>query len=982
MMIQKPKSASGPKLTNRTSVNQDPSNRRQQTSARFNSLVSATAVLIAFACHSATSFAEDLVAEVRGKYKVTIQQVLLQGVSTLDRTQGYVSVKLTFQNLTDASMPLHLSQMKAKCAERTVSVTAGRQNPFIPKTPITLKPKEVATGWLKFSVTHASPTEPELSLKFNIQDQVLDVSINDAIRKTSNCTWRAIGPNQMLGVISLKRPVDGFAVWVLTDTFKQLKNAGIQRVIVEFISVEDTWAVSSNSISVNSVDAWLQSATKSSQVNSRLPFASKVKSPVEFGMLHVVQPSTYRRPAYGFAAIRKPDLSSAIAASLRDVFQVIPADELEAAFTNPVAGIRRAAMETNLDRLHDDRLQQIFESATDDVDQLKLLAAELHRSASPLALHLLEDLARNENSDVSQAAMESIIKSASKAAVPAALALWKEFEGDADWETDFANAILKEDDYRFSVVLATYAERRLMSLTSTIEPSPDTETSAQRASLSDLELMVQRRNLRSNGSTQSSQRQINTLPRVLRFLRKQDDREFEDVAIRQLLKISDPAIQDDVLNYILDDNTTQIRKLVSDYIAQRLPKTPTAEGELTDEERRRLAQKYAPRGTTTSRRYSNQLFTTIKRFPKAQYTERLLELAEDNTLSSSSRSSAFTTAFHGATPQQIDSILEGFDGLTRIRRTQALNALMQLQHPRWLELAEVSLNVSPESAQDTLRLLQQDRSLEAALLMVRFLDKARIDSERKAIGNAATNEQFNRQVASFTSTLSQVNHPESQAYLNRLEKSPLIQFHNVGRQAKLRRIMSARGGQLRRQAELYRLEGSNSKAEEIYRQILESDPYDDSAMISLASLCMRSDRPKEAMELLLQARKVSPEDIETESFIALAMIRLGDVEGGLKLTEETLAEVPDLETPLRMNALYNTACAYSRASEKADSDEQRKQYVKKAFKFLHLSVDHELGFKEFDHALADPDLTVLHTESDWKIVINKMKVKAKEKPKD
>lgn len=947
------------------------SNRWPSRCGKLRSLI---ALLIALGCTSSTLPAQDLVAEVPGSFKVTVHQVLLQGLSTLDRLQGEVSVKVTVENLSETSHSLELTQIKASCEDKTLPVKAGRQDPLIPREPKSLEPGGVVTGWLKFSIYHASSSEPSMNLQFDIDGQLLDISINDALRKTSKCTSRRIGPRNVLGVISIQRPVDGFSVWVLGEKFTQLKQAEIERVVVEFLGVEETWAMTSNSVSVNSVDAWLQSAAASQSAATRLPFASKVQSPVQFEMLYVVQPSTYRRPAYGFMNLRKPNLQAAIAASLRDVFQVASPDEVEVAFVSPEAGIRQAAMETNLDRLAGDRLKQIYESAGDDIDQLKLLASELHRSASPVALQLLAKLARSSDSDVSQAAMKSIIRCSSEEAVPVALALWQEFEGDPVWETDFANAILKEDDYRFTAVLATYAERRLMSLTADVPKQTESESPSNAAPADELRMLMIRRGLGSTSTSQSSQRQMNTLPRVLRFLRKQNDREFEEVAVRQLLKISDPGIQDDVLAYILEANTTQIQQLVSDYIAQRLPRIPTSDGDLTEEERRRLEQKYAPRGNgTSSRRYSSQLFATIKRFPKPEYTTRLLELAKDATLSSSARSSAFAAAFHGATPLQIETMLTGFGDLSRLRRTQALTALSNLRHPRWLELAEVSLKVSAESAQDTLRLLQKDRSLEASLLMVNFLDQAREESERKAALSSEGTEQFDRQVASFTSSLYQVTHPEAQAYLNRLEKSPLIQFHNVARQAKYNRLVSSMSSQLRRQADQFRIEGDNVKAEELYRQILDSNPFDDSAMTSLASLCMRADRPKEAMEFLKQAQKVSPEDVETESFIALAMIRLGDVEGGLKRTEDTLAEVPDLQTPLRMNALYNTACAYSRASEKADDEDQRKQYVEKAFQYLHQSIDRERGFKEVDHALADPDLTVLHKEADWNVVIGKMK---------
>ena len=937
-------------------------------------------VLGSVASPAAAFVPEDFQAEIPGAYKISIKQVLLKGISTLDRLQGNVSIELTVQNLSDVGMTLDLSQIKATCAERKFSVTPSTQHPLIRQKPIKIEPQKTATGWIRFAVYHASPDEPRIRLKFDVDEKVLDLSINDAIRKTSACSWEAIGPDGMLAVIDIKRPVDGFATWVLADTFKQVKAAGIERTIVNFIAVKDTWAVSSNSVSTNSVNAWLQSALDSPTANARIPFASSAQSPVQFRMVHVVQPNTYRRPSYGFADIRLPNLPAAIAVSLRDAFQVMPADELEGAFTSPIAGIRRAALETNLDRLSDARLQQIFESAVGDLEQQKMLAAQLYRSASPLALRLLEKLARNVDADVSQAAMESIIKSASDKAVPTALALWRNLRDAPKWETDFVETILKQEDYRFTVVLAAFAERRLMSLTSNTDVQTQPDQSEPSKQLSPLELLAQQQNTPSSSSAPSSSRPKPMLPRVLRFLKQQNDRNFDDVAARQLLKIKDPELQDDVLRYILNSESIQTQKLVAGYIEQRLAKIPTAKGELTEEQLRRLQQKYSPQGKTPSNRYSLDLFRTIKRFPKPQYTDRLLELADDDTLNSPLRAAAYAAAFSGATPKQIDSMLDGFSDFDRMRRNQALDSLLKLNNPRWLEFAKIALEISPDSARDALRQLQRDQSLEGALVMVRFLDKARKDTELKAVGNMTSNAVQNRHISTYTQSLFQVRHPEAKAYLNRLERSPLMQFHELAQRVKYGRGLASLKDQLLRDAENLVEDGKILEAEKLYRQIIESDMFNERARISLASVCMRTDRPKEAMELLQQATKISPDDIQTESFIALAMIRLGDVEGGIQLTEKTLKEVPDIATSLRTNALYNSACAYSRASEKAENDEQRKQFVEKAFQLLDLSIDRELGFTEFEHAKADPDLTALQKEANWESMISKIKAKLEQPP--
>lgn len=962
----------------------------RSVTARATQAIGQFALLGIIVCGLQPVQADDFVAEEANICRVTVHQVHLQNNSTLDRLRGFVAIELTVENLAESDLDLELSKMSAVCGEaKDLKVVPGRRDSLVEDGSQAIAAGELARGWLMFPVTHSSSKEPALELTLNCHEQPLTIPLNQAVRKTSNCNVRRLGPSNILAVIELKRPVDGLSVWILSEKFEQLKQASVDRVIVEYLGVENTWAISNNSISANSVDSWLQSAIATEQP-IRLPFLNAVKSPVQFQKLFVVQPSTYRRPAYGFVSLRKPDLQSAIAASLRDVFQAVSPEELEAAFVSSEAGIRQAAMETNLDRLSAERLQQIFDEAADNVDQQKLLARELYRSASPVALQLLNQLVRSEDKEVSQAAMSSIVRSPSSDVVPLTLGLWREFGDDPVWETDLVNAILKQDDYRMTPILAAYAEKRLTSMVKTSD-SDDVQQSSDLQQSEDAGPTVLPQVPFGRTTAPRSQSESKTLPRVLHFLRRQNDSEFEDVARRQVLKISDPGIQDDVLGYLLDGHSGEIRRLARAYLAQRLAEPETKDDRLTDEERSRLEQKYAPRSSSAlSKRYSRRMLTTARRFPRPEYTERLLALSDEKMLNSSSRSMAFTAALLGANSQQLDAVLKDFRKLTRIRRSQALTVLFHLRHPRRFEIAQENLNLSDESAEDTIRQLVQNSSLEAALLAATYLDKARKSEERKLLLAGDSGEPSglvrnlrsvqSRLLTSYTANLSQVIHPEVQTFINRMEKSPVMSFHDMARIAKGGRVLRSRNNSQRRRAEDLRKDGKTDEAEKVLRKILEADPYDDPAMISLASLCMRSDRAEEAMKLLLRARELSPEDVDTESFLALAMIRLGDVEGGLKHAEETLNQVPDLPTSLRTNAIYNTACSYSRAIEQVDDDERKKELAREAFRYLRLSIDRENGFWEVEHALADPDLVALHDDPAWEKAIGEMRKRAENAP--
>ena len=137
------------------------------------------------------------------------------------------------------------------------------------------------------------------------------------------------------------------------------------------------------------------------------------------------------------------------------------------------------------------------------------------------------------------------------------------------------------------------------------------------------------------------------------------------------------------------------------------------------------------------------------------------------------------------------------------------------------------------------------------------------------------------------------------------------------------------------------------------------DPLLPEAYVRLASEEMHAERFTAAMEALKTADQLSPEDIETQSMIALVMVRLDDIPGGLAYADKVIAMSPQDWT-----SLYNGACTYARATEsKLPSESDKKSYADKAIELIRQTA--ALKFTDSEHMQKDPDLLSLHGHSEW-----------------
>jgi tetratricopeptide (TPR) repeat protein len=215
-------------------------------------------------------------------------------------------------------------------------------------------------------------------------------------------------------------------------------------------------------------------------------------------------------------------------------------------------------------------------------------------------------------------------------------------------------------------------------------------------------------------------------------------------------------------------------------------------------------------------------------------------------------------------------------------------------------------------------------------------------------------------------------HPECRRSLNRvarcenkgLREKAALQMLGADRRSPAIEMLAQRLRMLGKNEEKFE---DNEETIAMYTECIEQDPYLPRMYILRSSVLMHLNRFDETMNDLKICDRLSPENMDVESMIALCQIRLGDTEAGLEYAEKLV-----VTAPRDLSSLYNGACCYSRALENPDvSDAQKKRYGDRAIELLRLTIATEWG--DFAHLQVDEDLVAIHTHPEWSAVVDETK---------
>lgn len=959
-------------------------------------------LVAALACVQTNAVGQEAAAKKGDPLSIEILDVQLVNMTGLSSIQGQFSLKLKVKNESTEPLELKISNFKFECAGKVYPCNSAVRNPLLASSR-KLMPGDEAEGLMGLNLNYTASDEPQMILLCDIEgSNRVQISVNTAISKLTKLSTRLIGPEKCLAVVEIRRAVDKLSIGTLTSEFQRLQQLGIQRVVLD---VKPTIRGQSPSYSARmAISGWLGSVKKGYSPRRYSFGGTPVKSSVQFNDFHVSgmgknDPSGF---SAGGANIYQETLDQAIAFALRSEYERMPLESAMVDMQNDEPGIRRIAIEANIDRLTEAQLKVILSDAkSQSAAHQALIAANLCRVSYPTAVATLETLVRDTNSEVSQAALESLVNSVSPNAVQALKQFWFESDGNTALRQDIVTAIMKARDYRYADLLEDYAKNLILS---------SVERASQKTESSNTSAIDTSSSVAPRPAFHPSL-QARNLKGVLDFLKVQDNNGAILTAKSQLLKIVDPGFQDVVLEFLTSSGAdSEVNTIARAYIKSRLAKPPPREDGLTEGQLQAIQNKYGPEGGLQSKRITKTLLNTIRRFPDSAYTNHLVELASlddsDNSdappgsqnakpradgISSTLRRNAFQVATLCATDQQLEMLIAKFNSLDRYGKDHLLKQMSALGHEKLLPLAKKCLDQDESTRTMAISVLAQNKSVEALTVLIDRLEEVIDQAEQKAARleqdsakesetdikgksgqkQLAASARFElsaeprRLVEKLINSLRLSKLPAARRALNRCERSSVIKLNELALKSAELALRSdpnlsalASAARLRR-AEKYDL------AKSAYDAILDSDPFCSSAYSSRSSLYLRTGEPELAMKDLKQALELEPEDVLIESLIALAEVRLGRPKEGIAQMEGIVKSIPDLPTTVRRDALYNLACTYGRAIEVEKDDAVRKKYVARAMQVFHDCIHREGGFDDPLHVKNDPDMNVFRSHPDW-----------------
>lgn len=929
-------------------------------------------ILLLCTASGAACFAEESVAKPGVEVVVKEMRLAIIPGAFLQSTSlpGQLELEVAVTNRTSAVVNL-----TADVFECSLDSQPAASNPAIPEALFSGQPKlapgETTEGWLAFVVRQSLSNEPEMMLSWTIDGANSSISLNQFLRTSTKLEIKRVGPKQTLAVITLHRQLDHLSIWLLNGEFSKLRRQGVERVAVECKPQEGARAIPAvyTNSSAGPVMAWLASATANAQGLQVAPREGAPVSPVKFREIYVVgatrptRTTRYLTPRSDLS-FHQPSREQAILLALGSAYEDVPVDEALSDLLSPEAGVRRCVLESVLDRLSAKQLNDVLLNAkSQDTDYQVLVAENLHRVALPEASAALNEMARSSTPEVSNAATNSLVQSVSPLAAEFLQQVWHEHADDVSRRKAIVSAIIQHNAYGQIELLAEFAEQQLSRFTGAASGDQQTDSSAEP---------------RLRSTTYSSDAAI--LKSILTFFRAQGNLNFEEAARRELLDILDPKVQDMVLDFVLASDQSDASQLAGQYIELRLQVSPP-EGLSAAEII--VLEKHNALPSTLS--FTTTLLKTIRKYPNPKYAPALLEFANAKTGSSTYRSDAFRTAVRCASEDVIQQMIDGFDGLDPSRKTVLLSQLALMQHPEAMGLIESCLK-SERTQKIAVNVLRNDSSPEAMQIVVRRLDELRsevetayakmarpersVDSSIKSSG-AAMLTPADRSIVELMGLLVGTSrryiHPDARRVMNQLRRSPVQSVADRAAQSIRQSAYTIPSTLLKKISAAYELQedGDYVASKDAFLEIVEQDPFYVHAYTALASLDLRDGLGQQAMERLRIADRMNPEDIHTQSMVALAEIRIGNISGGIELAEKILESVPDLSTSLRCDTLYNTACTYGRAIEVEKSPKRLQEYRARGMALLKDCVERKNGFHDSAHILADPDLNVFHEEGEW-----------------
>lgn len=906
-----------------------------------------------------------------------INKVAIGTTNSYQNFQGNFTLDIVLTNTSDKTVTVTAEELRFD-VDRQSKVKVIVSGDL--RTQSELNPGDSRKAKLTISgVTASGHEEPELRLSVKSGTLTGVADVNAALHKERKYKTEMMGPGDALAVVSYKGSMDYLFMWTFADELKRLQKLKVERVVLD-ADTDRNIGYPFRMV----VGQWLGSIAEGKS-NQRFPLPTKIESKVRFMQFFAVGlPSgTIQYNAQSSAVVR-PNRERAIADALESAYANIDLETALADLKHKEAGVRRSAIESNIDRLTTQQLDYyLAEAEKDSPEHLRLLAENLYRVPFNDVTDRMLRLASHKDEKVALAATEALVRCISPSAVRLVTDLWDKDPDDKRHQM-IVTAVLSANDHRYLPLMSRYA----IGLVEGFIPQEqeDENTSAAGGD-------------KPAAKPISESDRIARLKTVFGYLSKYEDQGYADAGRRLLLKIPSHLAQDAVMTHLQRSLVDSDGKLARRWIESRLP-PPDTSG-LTPQQKKEVERRFA--ATPSKARISDVLLGIVRKYPDKSYTAPLLRIAASSStqkaqstgrisqvlnnvfgakpppvtkVSDSLALNSFRAAMLCADHEQLNQIIDDYEKWNQNQQRYLIQQIVTIQHPDWVRLARLAIKQS-RTTSTTLSALQASPSVEGYELLADIIREERESSEAR--GRRST------VLFSILNQLRYVTYPAVRRELNLCVKS---EQKDVATTAEQIRTYSRRNmfqnhplsEQLSR-ATKSRSAGNLEDAIDAYTAVIERDPFLDSLLVSRGSLYMRANQPELGLKDLERAEALNPEDCITQSIHAIAMIRNKRIAEGIKYAEEIMASVPDRPSALRTDTIYNTACVYGRAIEIEPDAEKRDQYMTRGILLLRKSIEREQGFHDSKHLLDDPDLKSFHAHEDWDQLLEKVKENESKVPK-
>lgn len=827
---------------------------------------------------------------------------------TLKRLSGRLDVYLRMTNVSDTTHQLEAFQFQLHCGQKVSDAQPRRSEPLL-EDSAEITPSETRQGWLSFPVSHSTSNEIPLTVTCAIGSTELKLNLNEEFRRLINLRSRRIGHQQRLALVEIDRTIDLPTVWVLDAKLRELRTQNIDRVVVSAHDRDQT------RLSLD-VTQWLQLANRSIEVGRRR-FRPGYPAPVQFAEFHL---SGFQYGGRQLGRIMHKSVALAVAAAAESLYERLSTDEAMEGLKSPEEGLRRAALASCIDRLPEEELREVLaESRSASAELHQLVLEMLDRVSSPVGVETLRDAVLDSlttdplssgslRPETVRIAARTLVRCISPPAKDALTAVWRASADSTNLRDILVREIMDTQDHRWLWMVRDFAAEQL-----------------ERYSGASSE---------SAGKSENPQMAVSPqLKRALQFVHRNDGR-FVTVARRHLLEVMTPSVQDVLLEMVAESSEVSDANLAARCITERLEK-----GLLTTE-----------------------LINIIQQSPDARWTERLLELHQSGNRVAG-KTPTLLAAIRCANAEQLELIISQYDELKRMR-PQLLQQLIAIEHPG---TAEIFSRAMHGAASEVSLAVRQDPSTATPEMLQLILNQ--YESYRlAAIEHGKLTGSAMRVARQLLSQLGQIDHPEARRMVNLSLISPVDALRE---EAGRRQGPPRPAAQLRRNGIdpwLLRDQGKYGDALELVNELIERDPFDSNILLLRASLNLRSDQIAAAQVDIEEANRLSPGDVFTESTLALAYVRSGQIRRAVDFAEETLARIPESVGNYYWWTQYNTACVYGRALERPElTEDQKPMLISRGMELLQDAC--KTGIDDHEHMINDPDLVVFHDHPEWEEIL-------------